>query len=85
MSMTKKHFIALASAFHASKPGKTDLKRYTQWMLDRDAVSDVCKQCNPSFNAEMFKNWCANEPISPMRVAGTIDAKPVIIKPKWKA
>ncbi len=63
--MTKKHFKALAKAFHETKakhdtnPGYHSV-RMDQWRKDINLVADVCAQANPCFDRAKFLQACEN-------------------------
>jgi hypothetical protein len=60
--MSKKHFIALADALRAEKPGdKWDANKHVQWELDIKAVSNVCRSFNPRFNRERWLAYIAGK------------------------
>ena len=58
--MTKKHFIALADALRAEKPGTNwDPNKLVQWELDVKAIANVCAASNPNFNRELWLGYIA--------------------------
>lgn len=58
--MTKKHFIALADALRAEKPGDNwDPNKRVQWDLDVKAIANVCAAQNPNFNRERWLGYTA--------------------------
>ena len=60
--MTKKHFIALADALSAEKPGSGwNPNKLVQWELDVKAVANVCQSQNPNFNRERWLAYVAGE------------------------
>ena len=59
-TMTKKHFIALADALRAEKPGTNwDPNKMVQWELDVKAIANVCAAHNPNFNRERWLGYIA--------------------------
>ena len=60
--MSKKHFIALADALRAEKPGSNwDPNKMVQWELDVKAIADVCQRSNPRFNRERWMDYINGE------------------------
>ena len=58
--MTKKHFIALADALRAEKPGTNwDANKHVQWGLDVKAIANVCAAHNPNFNLGRWLGYIA--------------------------
>ena len=58
--MTKKHFIALADALRAEKPGTNwDPNKMVQWELDVKAIANVCAAQNSNFNRERWLGYIA--------------------------
>jgi len=55
--MTRKHFIALATALAASRP-PTDCEAYTQWLNDVEQIAGVCRQSNALFDWARFMSAC---------------------------
>ena len=60
--MTRQHFEKLAKALHQAKPlahthsSPAQLKlREVQWKRDIHAISEVCHDFNPLFDADRFK------------------------------
>lgn len=57
--MTKRHFIALARALLAERPGDNwDANKKVQWELDCKAVAKVCLAQNPRFDRGKFLLAC---------------------------
>ena len=57
--MTQKHFVALAAALKASKPGVNWAEsKFGQWKQDVQAVARVCSDMNPRFNYADFYAAC---------------------------
>ena len=60
--MSKKHFIALADALRAEKPGENwNPNKMVQWELDVKAIANVCAHSNPRFNRERWLAYIAGE------------------------
>ena len=60
--MSKKHFIALADALRAEKPGKIwSPNKHVQWELDVKAIANVCAAYNPRFNRERWMAYVNGE------------------------
>jgi hypothetical protein len=58
--MTKKHFIALADALRAEKPGDNwDPNKRVQWDLDVKAIANFCAEQNPRFDRERWLGYIA--------------------------
>jgi hypothetical protein len=57
--MTKKHFIAIAETFAATKPLETSSDAaLTQWALDVEAMASVCTEFNKKFDRVRFLTAC---------------------------
>ena len=60
--MTKKHFIALAKALRAEKPGSNwDPNKLIQWDLDVKAVANVCASASPRFDRDLWMAYVNGE------------------------
>lgn len=60
--MSKKHFIALADALRAEKPGiNWDPNKMVQWELDVKAIANACAASNPRFNRERWMSYVNGE------------------------
>lgn len=56
--MSKRHFIALADALRAEKPGTNwNSNKMVQWELDVKAIADVCQRFNSNFKRQRFLDY----------------------------
>jgi hypothetical protein len=58
MSMSKKHFEALALALAMARPAI--VKQDSDWTVAMRAVADVCQGANPRFNRQRFVDACTD-------------------------
>jgi hypothetical protein len=60
--MSRKHFIALAAALKAEKPGANwCANKRVQWALDVKAIANTCARFNCNFKRERFLTACGVE------------------------
>jgi hypothetical protein len=60
--MSRKHFIALAAALKAEKPGGNwCANKHVQWALDVKAIANTCARFNNNFKRERFLTACGLE------------------------
>jgi hypothetical protein len=60
--MSRKHFIALAAALKAEKPGANwCVNKHVQWALDVKAVANACARFNGNFKRDRFLTACGVE------------------------
>jgi hypothetical protein len=60
--MSRKHFVALANAPKAEKPGANwSANKHCQWQLDVNAIANVCARFNSNFKRERFLTACGME------------------------
>jgi hypothetical protein len=57
--MSRKHFIALAAALKAEKPGANwCANKHVQWALAVKAIANTCARFNSNFKRERFLTAC---------------------------
>ena len=67
--MSKKHFVALATALRGSEPkndggvftAKEQTARFIQWQIDVENITSVCARFNPNFDRARFLKACGVE------------------------
>lgn len=58
--MSKKHFVGLAAALAAEKPGSNwNPNKMVQWELDCKAIATFCQSQNAQFDRERFLAACS--------------------------
>ena len=60
--MTKRHFTALASALHDTRPPQHDAGEWATWLATVYAIVTVCQNANPRFDRDRFMRACGVDP-----------------------
>ena len=59
--MTKKDYILIAKVLLKTRPNKTWLNKYQQWIKDTESIAEALKNTNINYNAQKFLKACGTE------------------------